>query len=77
MKTVRLARLQQAGVLLARSNYSIGEIAALTGFINPYHFSRDFKGAYGESPREMRRQMQQSGQPPLPLISGIKSILDK
>ena len=76
MKTVRLARLQQAAVLLARSNYSIGEIAALTGFINPYHFSRAFKEAYGESPREMRRQMQQSGQPPLPLIVGIKSIFD-
>ena len=77
VKTVRLARLQHSGMLLARSNYSIGEIAALTGFINPYHFSRVFKEAYGQSPTEMRRQTQRSGEAPLPLIIGIKSILDK
>ena len=77
VKTVRLARLQHSAMLLGRSNYSVGEIAALTGFINPYHFSRAFKEAYGQSPTEMRRQTQLSGQPPLPLIVGIKSILDK
>lgn len=77
VKTVRLARLQHSGMLLARSNYSVGEIAAMTGFINPYHFSRAFKEAYGQSPTEMRRQTQQSGQPILPLIVDVKSITDK
>lgn len=64
-ETVRLARLDRAATLLARSNYSVGEIAAQCGFASPFHFSRRFKDAYGQSPRELRRQLQAGAPPPL------------
>ena len=69
MKTVRLAKLEHSAMLLARSNYSVGEVAALTGFISLYHFSRAFKEIYGLSPTVMRRQLQTSGQPPFPRLA--------
>ena len=53
---VRRARLERAAVLLARSNYTVGEVAALYGFASPFHFSRAFKQALGHSPTELRRQ---------------------
>ncbi len=56
VETVRLARLDHAAMLLVRSNYAIGEIAALCGFANPFHFSRAFKAAFGEAPTELRRR---------------------
>jgi AraC family transcriptional regulator len=58
MQTVRLARLDRAASLLARTNYGIGEIATLCGFESPFHFSRAFKTAYGRSPRDLRRAVE-------------------
>ena len=55
MKAVRLARLDIAAGLLVRSNYSVGEVSALCGFANPFHFSRVFKTAFGQTPAVMRR----------------------
>lgn len=68
METVRLIRLDRAATLLTRSNYAVGEIAALCGFASPFHFSRRFKDAYGLSPTELRRRMQGGGLPPLPRL---------
>jgi len=53
-EAVRRARLERAAVLLARSNYTVGEVAALYGFASPFHFSRAFKQALGYSPSERR-----------------------
>jgi transcriptional regulator GlxA family with amidase domain len=53
-ETVRLARLDRSLTLLCRSNFTLGEIAALCGFASPFHFSRRFKQAFGQSPRALR-----------------------
>jgi AraC-like DNA-binding protein len=65
LETVRLARLDRAVTLLVRSNYSSGEIAALCGFASAFHFSRRFKEAYGQSPREVRYAVRNGAIPPL------------
>jgi AraC family transcriptional regulator len=67
-ETVRLARLDRAAVLLARSNYAIGQIAELCGFASQFHFSRRFKEAFGVSPRDLRKQLAQGMTPPLPKL---------
>ncbi len=66
--TVRMARLDRALVLLARSNYRIGEIAAMCGFESQFHFSRRFSQAFGSSPREMRKKIDAGVTPPVPLL---------
>lgn len=57
LETVRLARLDRAAMLLSRSNYSIGEVARMTGFASPFHFSRAFKEVHGDSPREWSKKV--------------------
>ena len=74
-ETVRLARLDRAAMLLARSNYAVGEIADLCGFASPFHFSRAFKQAYGLPPREVRRRIQSGETPPLPRLLEISRTL--
>ncbi len=68
METVRLARLDRAATLLARSNYSIAEIAAMCGFASPFHFSRRFKESYGEPPRSLRDRVRAGAVPPEPRL---------
>jgi AraC-like DNA-binding protein len=68
METVRLARLDRALTLLARSNYSIGQIAELCGFASGFHFSRVFKEAYGRSPRDLREAIRNGATPPVPRL---------
>ncbi|CAN5520147.1 hypothetical protein BH10PLA1_BH10PLA1_07610 [soil metagenome] len=68
METVRLARLDRALDLLARSNYSIGQIAGLCGFASNFHFSRRFKDAYGKSPRTLRNEIRAGATPPVPRL---------
>ena len=67
-ETVRLARLDRAATLLARSNYSINEIARLCGFASPFHFSRQFKAAFGASPTLLREQIHNGSMPPVPRL---------
>lgn len=55
-KVVCLSRLERAAALLLRSNFSIGKIAEIYGFANPYHFSDRFKQEFGMSPRTMRQE---------------------
>lgn len=54
-ETVRLARLDRAIALLTHTNYSVGEIAHLSGFESPFHFSRLVRATYGRSPRALRQ----------------------
>ncbi|RYG88668.1 MAG: AraC family transcriptional regulator, partial [Alphaproteobacteria bacterium] len=54
-ETVRLIRLDRAAVLLARTNFSVGEIATLCGFPSQFHFARRFKEAFGQTPSDLRR----------------------
>jgi len=68
METVRLARLDRALDLLARSNFTIGQIAELCGFASNFHFSRRFKDAFGKSPRAMRAQIHEGATPPAPRL---------
>jgi AraC family transcriptional regulator len=69
VETARLARLDQAAVLLARTNFSVARIASACGFPNPYHFSRRFKEAFGRPPRELRKEIQAGATPPVPRLS--------
>jgi AraC-like DNA-binding protein len=64
IETVRLARLDRAALLLARSNYSVSEIATLCGYSSPFHFSQRFKAAFGQSPRDLRRSLEAGTTPP-------------
>lgn len=72
METVRLARLDRAATLLARSNYSIAEIAAMCGFASPFHFSRRFKESYGEPPRALRDRVRAGAVPPEPRLLRVR-----
>jgi AraC-like DNA-binding protein len=65
METVRLARLDRAAELLARSDLPVAAVAAAVGFRDPYHFSRRFKAAFGRSPTAVRRGVQVGELPPL------------
>ncbi|GLY43070.1 AraC family transcriptional regulator [Amycolatopsis sp. NBRC 101858] len=56
---IRRLRLEQCRRDLAEPRLSlrpVGAIAARWGFTGPAHFSQAFRGAYGVSPREFRRQ---------------------
>jgi AraC family transcriptional regulator len=57
MQVLRLLRLDRAATLLARSNLAVQAVAEQTGFASPFHFSRQFRAAYGHSPREFRRRV--------------------
>ncbi len=65
METVRLARLDRAAELLARSDLPVAAVAQAVGFRDPYHFSRRFKAAFGRSPTAVRRGVQAGELPPL------------
>ncbi|MBC8139979.1 MAG: helix-turn-helix transcriptional regulator, partial [Armatimonadetes bacterium] len=56
-ETVRLLRLDRAALLLVRTNFSVGEIASLCGFASPFHFSRRFKEAFGQTASDLRREV--------------------
>ncbi len=64
MTTVRLARLERSLLLLARTDLSVQEIAADTGFVSPYHFSRSFRAVYGLAPSRMRSALEAGEVPP-------------
>jgi AraC-like DNA-binding protein len=54
-RALELVRLSRAAEALVRSTATIAEIAHLTGFANPYHFSRRFRLTYGVAPGGYRR----------------------
>lgn len=49
-------RLEKAKNMLTASNYTVAEVAASSGFEDPYYFSRLFKRSTGLSPSEYRKQ---------------------
>ena len=49
-------RLQHGCDLLVAGNASVSEIAALCGFYDSNYFCKQFRRAFGTSPREFRRQ---------------------
>jgi AraC-like DNA-binding protein len=51
-------RLAVAASLLLDAQLLVKEVAALTGYDDPYHFSRAFKAVYGQSPDAFRRLRQ-------------------
>lgn len=53
-EVLRVTRLERAAQMLARTDMSVAEIATASGFVDPFHFSRAFKQAYGLSPRALR-----------------------
>jgi AraC-like DNA-binding protein len=63
--TVRLARLDRAVVLVARSNYSLKEIADMCGYSSAFHLSRRIKEEFGQSPRAIRQRIEAGDPPPL------------
>ena len=66
LAAVRSSRLDRALEMLTRSNESVGNIAAATGFQSPFHFSRRFKEAFGRGPLAVRRDARAGRTPPLP-----------
>ena len=70
-ETVRLARLDFAVGLLARTNFSISDISSLCGFATPYHFSRLFKSVYRRTPTDVRNDSRAGSPPPLPRLLHI------
>lgn len=54
-RAFELVRLSRAAVSLQRSNATLAEIADVTGFANPYHFSRRFALSYGLPPGAYRK----------------------
>ena len=77
MRAVRLARLDRAATLLARSNSSVAEIADFCGFATPFHFARLFKQAYGVPPSVLRAAVRAGATPPLPrLLRRVDSRLN-
>ena len=54
MRYVNYLRIEKAKNMLLESNYTVSDIARLSGFSEPYYFSREFKRRMGLSPSEFR-----------------------
>lgn len=52
--TYRAIRLESGRWMLDRTARSISEVAALTGFVDGAHFSREFRKLFGRSPSQWR-----------------------
>jgi AraC-like DNA-binding protein len=50
-------RMEHACRFLLHSDFSVGEVAELTGFMNVYHFIRYFKKHTGQTPGQYRKQL--------------------
>jgi len=68
MQAFRLARLDFAMNLLARTNLNMSQIADRAGFASPYHFSRRFKEAFDAPPTTWRKRIMEGFPPPVSLL---------
>ncbi|WP_218136358.1 helix-turn-helix domain-containing protein [Nonomuraea jiangxiensis] len=57
MQAVRQARVRHAAGLLEVTDLDIGQVAAASGFVSPFHFSRAFRREYGLPPRDYRARL--------------------
>ncbi|TMR90686.1 helix-turn-helix domain-containing protein, partial [Nonomuraea basaltis] len=57
MQVVRQARVRHAAGLLEVTDLDVGQVAAASGFVSPFHFSRAFKRQYGLPPRDYRSRL--------------------
>ena len=56
MRYVNYLRLEKAKRMLIESNCTVSEVARISGFADPYYFSREFKKHVGISPSEFRAE---------------------
>ena len=56
VKYINDMRFEQAKILLASSNLTVGEIALSLGFTDQFHFSKSFKLTIGLTPSDYRQQ---------------------
>jgi AraC-like DNA-binding protein len=75
LAALRLLRLERAAAMLARSNLSIKEVAASSGFESPFHFSRRFKDVYGVSPRAFRARLESGAPAPNKKLSIARTMV--
>ncbi|WP_349690865.1 helix-turn-helix domain-containing protein [Actinopolymorpha sp. B11F2] len=54
MQAVRDARLRHAARLLERTDLPVASIAAASGFVSAFHFSRVFRARFGAPPKDYR-----------------------
>jgi AraC family transcriptional regulator of arabinose operon len=57
MRAVRRARIRHAARLLEVTDMDVGQVAAASGFVSPFHFSRAFSHEYGMAPRDFRSRL--------------------
>ncbi|TYB47191.1 helix-turn-helix transcriptional regulator [Nonomuraea sp. PA05] len=57
MQAVRGARVRHAAGLLEVTDLDVGQVAAASGFVSPFHFSRAFRREYGLPPRDYRARL--------------------
>ncbi|MET7331492.1 AraC family transcriptional regulator [Nonomuraea sp. NPDC005650] len=57
MQAVREARVRHAASLLEVTDLDVGQVAAASGFVSPFHFSRAFRREYGLPPRDYRARL--------------------
>ncbi|WP_221762183.1 AraC family transcriptional regulator [Nonomuraea sp. WAC 01424] len=57
MAAVRRARVRHAASLLEVTDLDVGQVAAASGFVSPFHFSRAFRREYGLPPRDYRARL--------------------
>ena len=51
---VRSIRMENARYMLEDNSLTIGQIAAMVGYVNTSHFARAFRGIYGVNPKDFR-----------------------
>ena len=56
MQYVNCLRIEKAKNLLTESNLAISDVARLSGFSDPYYFSREFKKSVGITPTGYKKQ---------------------
>ena len=50
-------RLERAHVLIARTSLPVSTVMTMVGIADRSHFARDFRRAYGHSPRRLRMHL--------------------
>ncbi|GKQ33772.1 helix-turn-helix domain-containing protein [Streptomyces sp. A012304] len=64
MRALREARLRHAARLLEVTGLSVERVAAASGFVSPFHFTRLFRARYGMPPGAYRDGMRAANHPP-------------